>query len=241
MTPSFNPNPLFEDDGNPKEVQPYVFPPIAEMKEAHRGTSASRENPAWNAPDRPQNNPTPSKAQAVFTLEQTQALERQALERGAQEGERRAREELEKLREAERARLTQALEEFADERSRYFQQVESEVVSLALSIARKILYREAQVDPLFLAGAVRVSLEKLAAGTRVQLRVHPSQVNHWKEFLAGQNRIDPMPEVVADNSLSTVDCVLETELGSTNLSLEAQLKEIEKGFLDLLAARPNRP
>src|SRR5579884_3788568 len=183
MTPSFNPNPLFEDDGNPKEVQPYVFPPIAEMKEAHRGTSASRENPAWNAPDRPQNNPTPSKAQAVFTLEQ----------------------------------------------------------SLALSIARKILYREAQVDPLFLAGAVRVSLEKLAAGTRVQLRVHPSQVNHWKEFLAGQNRIDPMPEVVADNSLSTVDCVLETELGSTNLSLEAQLKEIEKGFLDLLAARPNRP
>src|SRR5579875_629509 len=211
MTPSFNPNPLFEDDGNPKEVQPYVFPPIAEIKEAHRGTSASRENPAWNAPDRPQNNPTPSKAQAVFTLEQTQALERQALE------------------------------QFADERSRYFQQVESEVVSLALSIARKILYREAQVDPLFLAGAVRVSLEKLAAGTRVQLRVHPSQVNHWKEFLAGQNRIDPMPEVVADNSLGTVDCVLETELGSTNLSLEAQLKEIEKGFLDLLAARPNRP
>src|SRR5579875_1227883 len=74
MTPSFNPNPLFEDDGNPKEVQPYVFPPIAEIKEAHRGTSASRENPAWNAPDRPQNNPTPSKAQAVFTLEQTRRL-----------------------------------------------------------------------------------------------------------------------------------------------------------------------
>ncbi len=241
MTPSFNPDPLFEDDGAPKEIQPYIFPPIPEMKDAQRGTSAGRESAAWNASDRPQNNSTPSKAQAVFTLEQTQALEKQALERGAQEGERRAREEMEKRREAERARLTQALEEFAHERSRYFQQVESEVVSLALSIARKILHREAQVDPLFLAGAVRVSLEKIAAGTRVQLRVHPSQVNSWKEFLTKENRIDPAPEVVADSSLSAVDCILETDLGNTNLSLEAQLKEIEKGFLDLLAARPSKP
>jgi flagellar assembly protein FliH len=240
MTPSFNANPLFEDDGAPKEVQPYVFPPLPEMKDAQRGTSAGRENAAWNAPDRPQNNSAPSRAQAVFTLEQTQALEKQALERGAQEGERRAREEMEKLREAERARLTQALDEFAHERSQYFQQVESEVVSLALSIARKILYREAQVDPLFLAGAVRVSLEKIAAGTHVQLRVHPSQVNSWKEFLAREIRIDPMPEVVADSSLNPVDCILETDLGSANLSLDAQLKEIEKGFLDLLAARPNK-
>jgi flagellar assembly protein FliH len=33
-------------------------------------------------------------------------------------------------------------------------------------------------------------------------------------------------------------CVLETEVGSTQISLETQLKEIEQGFLDLLEHRP---
>jgi len=31
---------------------------------------------------------------------------------------------------------------------------------------------------------------------------------------------------------------LETELGSTHLSLDTQLKEIEQGFMDLLEQRP---
>jgi flagellar assembly protein FliH len=33
--------------------------------------------------------------------------------------------------------------------------------------------------------------------------------------------------------------VLETELGETEIGLEAQLKEIERGFFDLLAQRPD--
>jgi flagellar assembly protein FliH len=33
-------------------------------------------------------------------------------------------------------------------------------------------------------------------------------------------------------------CVLETALGTTELTLEAQLAEIERGFFDLLAQRP---
>jgi flagellar assembly protein FliH len=34
------------------------------------------------------------------------------------------------------------------------------------------------------------------------------------------------------------DCILETEMGSANFSIEAQLKEVEQGFFDLLAQRP---
>jgi flagellar assembly protein FliH len=34
------------------------------------------------------------------------------------------------------------------------------------------------------------------------------------------------------------DCVLETSLGSANFSINAQLKEVEQGFFDLLAQRP---
>ena len=39
----------------------------------------------------------------------------------------------------------------------------------------------------------------------------------------------------------TWNCILETELGSTELGLESQLKEIETGLFDLLAQRPDFP
>jgi flagellar assembly protein FliH len=39
-------------------------------------------------------------------------------------------------------------------------------------------------------------------------------------------------------SLEANNCILETDLGTTELGIETQLKEIEKGFFDLLAQRP---
>ncbi len=71
------------------------------------------------------------------------------------------------------AQLQQALDEFRSQREEYFAQVEHEVVRLALAIAERILHREAQVDPLLLAGAVRVALGQLAESTEVRLRVPP--------------------------------------------------------------------
>jgi flagellar assembly protein FliH len=46
---------------------------------------------------------------------------------------------------------------------------------------------------------------------------------------------------MGDPSLGLGHCTLETELGSTDLTLESQLKEIEQGFFDLLAQRPQKP
>ncbi len=47
------------------------------------------------------------------------------------------------------------------------------MVRLALAIARKVLHREAQLDPLLLAGVVRVALDQMQAGSRVLLRTSP--------------------------------------------------------------------
>ena len=45
-------------------------------------------------------------------------------------------------------------------------------------------------------------------------------------------------EVKGDPAIEAHNCVLETELGVTELGLDAQLKEVEQGFFDLLAHRP---
>ena len=115
--------------------------------------------------------------------------------------------------------------------------MEAEVVQLALAIAAKILHREAQVDPMLVAALVRMAMEKMREGSSVTVRVGAGRSKRWKEFFAGQPT-RPHVEVAEDAELSDQDCVLETELGSANFGLDTQLKEVEQGFFDLLALRP---
>ena len=178
---------------------------------------------------------------ADITEEQIKAREARARSDGRNEGLAQGRADFEQRMAAEKQAVLQTARDFSREREIYFQRIEAEVVGLAVAIARKILHREAQVDPLLLAGVVRVGLDNVGAGTRVRLRVHPNQVLAWQEFFAQQADLQHLPELMGDPSLGVGQCMLETELGSTDLTLEAQLKEIEQGFFDLLAQRPQKP
>lgn len=164
--------------------------------------------------------------------------EAQALARGRQAGQQESRQAFEQQLAKEKANLSAALAQFARDRSTYFEKVEPEVVQLALSIARKILHREAQTNPMLLAGVVRVALEQIDGATRVQLHVHPQNSAAWRQFLATQLEPANLPEIIEDPSQPVDQCTLETAMGSTSIGLEIQLKEIEQGFTDLLAARP---
>ena len=167
--------------------------------------------------------------------------EAQAFVRGRQAGEQDSRQAFDRQVVKEKSNLSAALAQFARDRATYFEKVEPEVVQLALSIARKILHREAQVDPMLLAGIVRVALEQIDGATRVQLHVHPQKAADWRQFLATQLEPANLPEIIEDPSQSVDQCTVETTMGSTAIGLEIQLKEIEQGFADLLAARPGAP
>src|SRR5208282_3654163 len=137
-----------------------------------------------------------------------------------------------------REQMSHALREFVLERQDYYRRIEGEVVNLALAIARKILHRETQIDPHALAGIVRVTLEKLDIGTKVSLHVHPQEAADWRHYFACQVEGVPTPDVHEDPAIAPGECRIETSLGSTEVGLESQLKEIETGLLDLLAERP---
>jgi len=157
---------------------------------------------------------------------------------GRQEGEAHARavyeQELARVRDSVRV----AIEAFAGERQRYYQDVENEIVQLAFSIARKILHREARMDATLLAGLVRVALDTIERHTKVTVRVHPQYGPDCREYFSRSMDAQELPEVVEDPALEPERCVLETALGTTELGIEVQLKEIEHGVLDLLAQRP---
>lgn len=153
------------------------------------------------------------------------------------ETEERLRKEYEVRSAAEASKIQKALELFRDERKNYFSSVESEVIQLALAIASKILHREAQVDQMLVAALVRVAVEKMQDVSSVTVRVAPDKVEKWREYLSNLQNGSAIT-VVDDVKLGPDDCVLETSLGSANFSIDAQLKEVEQGFCDLLAQRP---
>jgi flagellar assembly protein FliH len=224
-----------------EEPQEFIYRPVGSAKELASADTDRLGAPSpgmlWSTYADPNGD---EECPRKYTEDDLRSREKQSWEAGLREGESRARAEFTQAVAAERTRVNFAIDSFQQERDLYYQRVEEEVVRLTLAIARKILHREAQVDPLVLTAVARVALEKIASGSRVRLRVPAAERGKWQETLTASENLRPQPEVVADATLSGAQLILETEVGTADLSLEAQLKEIEQGFLDLLAVRPAR-
>jgi flagellar assembly protein FliH len=173
--------------------------------------------------------------EACFT-ERLAEETRRALEAGREQG-RQAEREAQSVaqRQADEVRRRQSAElilRFQQERDRYLQAIEPEVVRLALAVAARILRREAQMDPLLLTGAVRVALGQLAGSTAVKLLVPPDDLTLWQDAIALLPHLQTRPTVQAVEDMRLGDCRIETEMGTVDLGIRAQLAEIERGFFD---------
>jgi flagellar assembly protein FliH len=133
-------------------------------------------------------------------------------------------------------RIRAAVASFEQARAAYFKDAESAVVRLALAIARRVLYRESHIDPLLLRGAVRVALEHAQEGTGCVLEVATGQHADWERWLAAESA-HPI-EVRGLEEVPAGHCRLLIGSSTADLSVDAQLSEIERGFFDLLQSRP---
>jgi flagellar assembly protein FliH len=187
--------------------------------------------------DRPGNGG--GRASADKTRSETELAARIAKERSeaAAQVELKLRQEIEQRLQSSQTAIAKSIQEFAEQSNDYFTKVEAEIVQLALSIAAKILHREAQVDPMLVATLVRMAVERMRDESGVTVRVATGRAATWAQHFAGKPNLDHV-QILEDAQLDRDDCVLQTELGSANFSLDAQLKEVEQGFFDLLALRP---
>jgi len=220
-----------------QEVQPFRYRIVAGLEADLDDPSVGAKASLEGEPNGSSRNENAEAIRRAFEAE-VQSREKRAREQGIKEGQAALRAEVDREISAFRDSLALALKQFAAEREEYYHSVEGQVVNLALAIARKILHREAQVDPLLLAGAVRVALEKVSSATLLRLYVHPDQVQTWKEFLDRHSDMRQKPEILGDAAVIEGQCRIESSLGTADLNLENQITEIEQGFFDLLARRP---
>lgn len=123
--------------------------------------------------------------------------------------------------------LTHAFEEAVEllghERQRVFEQTASQLAELAAVIARRVIAREISLHPELVFGLVREGLEALGKHDRVLIRLgsgFESQRNMLEQRLLDRGS---RAEVRVEPQLPEHTCLVETELGQVDESVETRL------------------
>jgi flagellar biosynthesis/type III secretory pathway protein FliH len=131
--------------------------------------------------------------------------------------------------------ISRAVQAITKESESMFIRLEAEVVKLSLEIARKILSHEAQIDPMFLAGAVRIAIDRIKATTKLTLQVAPENIHSWQQVVsASQDRLNGF-HIVGDESIEPGMCICRSGNSRLDLSAQAQIGEISNRFSEIFA------
>ena len=127
-------------------------------------------------------------------------------------------------------RLAQTIEELADVRRSMVRQTERQMVQLALAIARRIVRREVSIDSDLTITMARVALERLGDSTSVTIRLNPD------DFEATSGRRDVLlagshVTVVPDGAVSRGGCLVQSDFGYVDASVDAQFQELARALL----------
>ena len=206
----------------------FVFPNIADFApapEAHKEIFAAPtvEDVLQNARE--------EAAQIIAQAEQQSA----AIEQIAREN---AMQEARQILEAEnadqfaelRGEFIKTIEQVSGLAEEITKRVETDVVELALQIAKKIVGREVTFDRDIALTLVKVSLKKLHSRAIAQIRLHP------EDFAYVQNHREKIDfhgslEFVEDKSISIGGCLIHTDTGDIDARIDSQFEEIAHGLL----------
>lgn len=159
------------------------------------------------------------------------------LEQGKQAGQQQALSE-------HRAQLQQAMQSLSTAMSAIEKQrcdIEAaaltEVVQLALAIARRVTKRQAQIDPAVLTANLQEVMKLVVKSADVRIAIHPSQRKALDDALPQLQTQWPNlahVHVIEDASLVPGGCRVFTENGRIDADLEAQLDRIAAELLPTL-------
>jgi hypothetical protein len=137
--------------------------------------------------------------------------------------------------------LVQALEHavllLAAERERVLSDTAGQIAQLAVLIARRVIGRELTLDPSLVRGLVREGIEALGQHDRVSIRLGagfaPVQERLEEDLRSSGAKLD----LRFDPSLDAYGCLVETELGQVDESIESRLETL----LHALKPDPDAP
>jgi flagellar assembly protein FliH len=140
---------------------------------------------------------------------------------------------LEKQLEGELSKLRTMMRDLASSGAKLRRNAEEELVRLSIAVARRILHRELTIDPDALAGLVKAAFERLDQREIHEVRTDPASLQTVRKVAGGLDLARAV-KIVADPSLRPGSLLIDTTRGQLDASIETQLNEIQRGFVDIV-------
>ena len=190
---------------------------------------------AWNGALKPLEAPlvpTSSADEPTSQVRQTQLaqIEREAFAKGYEQGERAGGEAARTRAEAMLRRLSETLAELTALRATMIRQTETQMVELAIAVARRVVHREIALDRDLLIAIARVALDRLGESAQVTVRLHPEEYE-----ATGAARVAASAgghvNFVADARVGRGGCRVESDMGMLDAGVDSQIQEIARALL----------
>lgn len=156
---------------------------------------------------------------------ETHRREKQQYSEGERAGRRQAEQASEARLKTAVSDVARAIQDFRSENEERLRRTQLETARLAVGIAERILKTRVENDPGVLAGMIASALEKARPHQVLRVRLRP-EYGHLLRDCFGSLQMQDV-NIVPDESLAAEGIVLETERGHLDLSVEAQLREVE--------------
>jgi len=133
--------------------------------------------------------------------------------------------------------IRQALIKLNDIRVETYQQIETEVVELALAIARKVICREVSTDKETVVCVAREALAKVDDPGNIKIKMNPADlqfINETKYQLSGLIADVNNVTLEAEENIQSGGCVIETDLGEIDARIEKQIQAVEESFRETM-------
>jgi hypothetical protein len=136
------------------------------------------------------------------------------------------------------AAFAAALESLADARRTVLVDSTSDLAKLAGMIAKRVIGREVSLDPRIVLALVQDGLEALGTYDRIRVRLGPDFESMQSELSQKLKGRGVEYEVFIDIELPPYGCVVETDLGHVDESIERRLEHL---FRSLVSESDNPP
>jgi len=158
-------------------------------------------------------------------------------EKGYMEGMKSGRQEgLESVASYQEEAL-QSKKKAIEMKDRAIRDAEERIVDLVLQISRKVIGEQVQINQEAVLSIVKKAIDKCPFSRKVKMRIAPEDydiVLSNKDKLYCELECISDLEVIMETGLNPGSCILETDAGFVDSSIEAQISRIEKSFRELL-------
>ena len=120
-------------------------------------------------------------------------------------------------------------------RDKILRESEDEIVNLVMLVARKVIIQEITQDRSILTGVVQNALAGLSSREEITVRINPDD---YQMVVSGQNEV-LQKELLNERLLLKPDptvvsgfCLVDTEMGTVDASLDSQIDQIYRNLLE---------